>query len=143
MIDRTKVQRRGGRSLGASLVAMLATLLLASSTLAAGWSALGIAVSRGLVVALFKGQGHGNRRSLLLRRSTDGGQTWKPALTIARYTSSGKEMGDGDVVVAGSKVLVTWTDRTTSKILARRSTDGGATFKPVQNIGSTRNGSGA
>ncbi len=70
---------------------------------------------------------------ILFRRSTDGGATWKSAINL----SSNDDTSDGVVIaVSGSNVYVAWSDRSLGnyEILFRRSTDSGATWKPVINI---------
>jgi hypothetical protein len=112
---------------------------LAAKTATVTYYPSAIAAAGPLVVAIFKSTGPGTKRSLLLRRSTDGGATWKPAQTLASLSSATTDTGDGDVAVVGTKVVVAWTDRSSGRILSRRSTDSGATFKPSQLIGTTTN----
>lgn len=112
---------------------------LAAKTATVTYFPIAIAASGQLVAALYKSTGPGNKRTLLLRRSTNGGTTWSPKQTIASYTSAANDMGDGGVAVSGTRIFVAWTDRTNGKVLLRRSTNSGATFKPNQLIGTTTN----
>ncbi len=112
---------------------------LATTSGSVTYDALGIAASGRHVVALYKSIGPGNKRSLLVRRSADGGTTWLPQQVIASYTNATIDMGDADVGISGTNVTIAWTDRTKGKVMSRRSTDGGATWKPNQLIGTTAN----
>lgn len=72
---------------------------------------------------------------IFFRASPDGGDTWGAVLnlsanaTVSRYPR---------IAVSGSHVLVVWGDYATNftqqNILFRRSTDGGLTFQPVQQL---------
>jgi hypothetical protein len=68
-----------------------------------------------------------------LRRSTDGGSTWKTTKNISNNAGWSE---NGQVAVSGSSVYLTWEDATDGdvEILFKRSTDGGTTLKPVVNI---------
>ncbi len=99
-----------------------------------------VAVSGRLVVAAWT---DGRNGDVVLRRSTDGGVTFKPVVTLGRATMIGdryegrQRNGRVQVAIHGQDVYVAWHPGSTrtSKglrpkgIRVRRSTDGGRTFK--------------
>jgi hypothetical protein len=103
-----------------------------------------VAVSGRLVVAAWT---DGRTGDVVLRRSTDGGVTFKPVITLGRATMLGgryegrQRNGRVQVAIDGSNVYVAWHPGSvkTSKglrpkgIRIRRSTDGGKTFKRATN----------
>jgi hypothetical protein len=72
---------------------------------------------------------------IFFRRSTDGGITWGQAsnLSTSPITSRFPQ-----IAVSGNNVFIVWDDFTDlsapHKVMLRRSTDGGATFLPVQQL---------
>ena len=94
-----------------------------------------IAVSGSRVYVVWTG---GN--DILLRRSTDSGATWKP---VQNLSNNSGESAAPQLAAFGSNVHVAWTDLTpgNSDILFRRSTDSGATWKPIVNISNNLGGS--
>jgi hypothetical protein len=78
----------------------------------------------------------GNVHHLYLRRSSDSGATWAPRIDIASWTEYPR-MSDADVSMSGMVAVLAWTDTPTGRIMSRRSTDGGSTWRPAMSIGST------
>ena len=112
--------------------------LVPDATADVTWSD-GMVSSGQLVVALFSRVENGTTQRLYYRRSVDAGVTWLAEQTVATYPSVNQSMGLASVAVSGSLVVVTWTDRhssTSGFVRERRSTDSGATLKPVIKIGS-------
>jgi hypothetical protein len=72
---------------------------------------------------------------IFFRRSMDGGTTWDSAVNLSTNPSTSRYP---KLTVSGASVFVVWGDYTDSfteqTILFRRSTDGGATFEPVQQL---------
>jgi hypothetical protein len=72
---------------------------------------------------------------VMYRRSTDGGRTWKAPLQLSSALGSA---GLPRVLVGPSgRVVVTWTDQVSSKILMRISGNGGASFGKAITLGRT------
>jgi BNR repeat protein len=75
------------------------------------------------------------------RRSTDNGATWKP---IANLSNNPGSSTNPEIAVSGSNVYLVWSqsnaDNTVSDINFRRSTDNGATWKPVVKVASNIGG---
>lgn len=74
---------------------------------------------------------------ILFSRSTDGGASWSPPITISDAAGSPKDTTGADegtdlVVAPDGTVYVVWSDST--GILLDRSTDGGVTFGPDRRI---------
>lgn len=80
-----------------------------------------------LVVVTYTTYSTTDRWTLYVRRSLDGGVSWKPRLALASYTSDAG-MGGPSVAVGSTGVHVAWTDGRDGRIFYRRSVDGGATF---------------
>jgi hypothetical protein len=74
---------------------------------------------------------------IFFRRSTDNGATWKPAVNLSN--NPGEYSFMGGMAVSGSNIYIVWTDYSPGnvEIFFRRSTDGGATWKPVVNLSKT------
>ncbi len=77
------------------------------------------------------------RTSLLVRRSTDGGSTWKPAQRLATTTKK-RGLGVPALAISGEVALLAFTDRTDGRLLLRRSSDGGGTWGDARRLGSSR-----
>ncbi|MFN8622816.1 MAG: sialidase family protein [Chloroflexota bacterium] len=96
----------------------------------------GLASSGARVLVLYSSS-DGDVRTLLLRVSTDGGATFGSPITLASYTDHAARMGFGSVAVSGTRAIAAWTDVRTGKVLARRSTDGGVSWKTATQLGIT------
>ena len=70
---------------------------------------------------------------ILYRRSTDGGATFGPTENLSNNAGSSETPA---IAAADNSVYVVWRDSTPGnfEILYRRSTDGGATFGPTENL---------
>ena len=66
-------------------------------------------------------------------RSTDRGQTWSPPLVLSTDVAIGCHLTTGP----SGELYVVWPDTQSREIRLRKSTDGGATFDPVQAIATT------
>ncbi len=66
-------------------------------------------------------------------RSTDSGATWSPVATLSSDAAIGADLTTGP----SGELYVAWPDVTAREIKVRKSTDGGATFGPVQRIAMT------
>lgn len=66
-----------------------------------------------------------------LRRSTDGGATWKSKLNLSNTGDA--EVGP-DVAASSTTVFVTWDDRITPDIHFRRSTNSGVNWGTPVNL---------
>ena len=110
---------------------------LQSATADVGYAAVSIASDGQLVVALYLGvDGPANRTSLILRRSEDAGVTWKSRQVITSWTGQfGSQHAAVDI--AGSLVVLVYTDPITGAVYARRSTDGAKTFLTPQSLGTS------
>lgn len=75
---------------------------------------------------------------ILLRRSTDGGATWQPVQNISETAITSRNAHIG---VSGNNLYIVWDEYTdffsSHVIMFRRSTDGGVTFKPSQQLSET------
>jgi Neuraminidase (sialidase) len=101
-----------------------------------------IAVSGSNVVVVWQDSTPGNY-DILFRRSTDNGATWNAVLKGGSNLSN--NAGDSvkpQIAVSGSNMYVVWTDNTCSAMkcivqndtFLRRSTDNGASWKPLTNL---------
>ncbi len=78
---------------------------------------------------------------VVCRRSTDGGHTWSPYITIAEHDSLGgygdpaivRDRRTGDLIVISLHGQGLW-QKTPGEISVSRSTDGGLTWQPPVNI---------
>jgi hypothetical protein len=79
---------------------------------------------------------------VLVRRSTDNGNTWK---TIDILSNTTFFSYDPNIAAVGSNVYVTWTEehKETADTIFRRSTDNGATWKSRINLSNTTSGNGS
>lgn len=93
---------------------------------------LAVAASGDRVVVAWRVAGPG-RTSLFVRRSADGGATWRPAERVASTTRK-RGLGVPALAIGGRTVLLAWTDRTDGRLLLRRSTDGGATWAAARRM---------
>jgi photosystem II stability/assembly factor-like uncharacterized protein len=97
-----------------------------------------VAVSRNTVHVVWESHKYasGSESSILYRRSTDGGNTWDPAVRLADKSANKR---DPDIAAFGDSVHVVWEDQrdsatTGSDIYLRSSDDGGATWKTEQQL---------
>jgi hypothetical protein len=81
---------------------------------------------------------------ILFRRSTDDGISWDPPLDQAALNLSNNPTSSvrPKVVASGPNVFVLWQDNTDGSasyggLLFRRSTNGGSSFDPTQDLGAT------
>jgi hypothetical protein len=75
-----------------------------------------------------------------LRRSIDGGTTWKPAQTIA--TSPTASLGEAAIAAAGKRAYIAWTDHTSGGIDMRETVDGGSHWNGPFTVAVTFNTTG-
>lgn len=97
---------------------------------------LAIAASGDGVLVAWRVAGPG-RTSLFVRRSLDGGTTWKPAQRLATTTKK-RGLGVPALAMAGDVALLAFTDRTDGRLLLRRSADGGATWGDARRMATSR-----
>lgn len=76
------------------------------------------------------------RGDIMSRRSTDNGNTWESTFNVS---DNPLESTEAKIAASGSRVYVAWAQEmmlgsTSHDIFFRRSTDGGATWKPVRNL---------
>lgn len=85
----------------------------------------------------------GTGEKFWLRRSVNGGKSWKAAQLIASAT--GGDLGQAAIAVGGKYGYIYWTDRANGAIEARQSADDGATWNGPFTTGFTfvTNGGGA
>ena len=90
-------------------------------------SLIPIAASGDNVYVAWDSNKTGNRE-ILLRASSDGGNTFDDKINISNSTNGRSDMQD--VAASGNNVYVTWCDDKTGdmEIYIRKSTDGGKTF---------------
>lgn len=101
-----------------------------------------VAVSGSNVYVAWSGAGKGP--GLSLRSSSDNGATWKPIVNI---NGSEESTELTELIALGSKVYVVWSEHKfenqSNDTFFRRSTDNGATWKPVRNLSNDLNTSHA
>jgi hypothetical protein len=101
-----------------------------------------VAVSGSNVYVAWSGAGKGP--GLSLRSSTDNGATWK---SIVNINGSEESTELTKLIALGSKVYVVWSEHKfenqSNDTFFRRSTDSGATWKPVRNLSNDLNTSHA
>ncbi len=68
------------------------------------------------------------------RRSLDGGLTWKDPIVISPGLESA---GFPRLARSGGRVEIVWTNEYTGSVFIRRSLDGGASWQPRANLGTT------
>lgn len=93
------------------------------------YTAVGVAANGPLVIALYQGADSTGYAGLWVRRSTDGGITWRTRQLL------GEDAGSADIAISASHVLVAWIDRSNGAVYYRRSLDDGATYKNVRQLG--------
>ncbi len=101
-------------------------------------SGIDIAASGANVYVMWFQRESSNPTDVYIRRSTDSGATWK---SIKNLSSNGDRSGfEIDLAVSGSIVYVAWWDTspTSGGLLYRRSTDNGASWEGILNLGSPR-----
>ena len=82
-----------------------------------------------------------SQADIFFRRSTDNGVTWGPKINISSNGIVGSNPASTPQVTSfGSSVYVVWDqgDNSNRDIFFRRSSDGGATWKPVLNISNNK-----
>lgn len=89
-----------------------------------------------LVLVAWRAGGPGGT-SLFVRRSLDGGRTWKPRRLLAS-TSLQRGIGVPALAISPEGVIASWTDRTNGRIVFRRSGDRGARWGDVRGLGVSR-----
>jgi len=105
---------------------------------AAAYGAIALAIDNdkrrlGVVIGEFDAS---NNFVIWYRQSTNNGTTWAAPI---RLTPKVGDAGMADVALSGARVSVVWTDGANGRIYARVSTDGGLTFAPKVQVGSTTN----
>jgi len=114
-----------------------AAVTLQNVTATTYFTALGIAGDGSTLIAVFEGYDFtAGVSSIYVKRSTDGGATWKTRQLIASATGAFSTRL-ATVDVSGSLAVVGWTDPVSGVVYVKRSTDGGATWKTRQNLGTT------
>lgn len=78
-------------------------------------------------------EGTGAEGEVLYRRSVDGGATFGATINLSNSPSIQSRMPE--IAVSGHNVYVVWDDALSFTPLFTRSTNGGATFEPGQNLG--------
>lgn len=93
-----------------------------------------VTVSSGDLLVCYEGrQTEGDRRTLLMRRSRDGGRTFEPRTVLAQPT--GGELLHNPMLLAGpeDRVWLFWC-QDYSHLFLRESRDGGTTFGPTRDL---------
>lgn len=128
------VRIRRSADLGGTWVASAALQNASASTL---YNAVSLGGEGSLVVAAYTGVDSTlTKTSLWIRRSEDGGVTWKTRQLIASWTGEFPTQ-HAAVDVLGQLVVIAWTDPVTGSVFVRRSTDGAKTWLARQAIGSS------
>ena len=128
------VRIRRSADLGGTWVASAALQNASASTL---YNAVSLGGEGSLVVAAYTGVDSAlTKTSLWIRRSEDGGVTWKTRQVIASWTGEFPTQ-HAAVDVLGQLVVIAWTDPVTGSVFVRRSTDGAKTWLARQAIGSS------
>ncbi len=97
---------------------------------------LAIAARADLVVVAWRTRGD-DGTSLWVRRSEDGGRSWRPRQRLAE-TSLQRGLGVPALTVTGRTVIAAWTNRANGRILLRRSADGARSWADARVLGDTR-----
>lgn len=96
---------------------------------------LAVAAAKDTVIVAWRTRGeHGT--SLWIRRSTDGGSTWKARQRLFQADGQ-RTLGTPAVSLVGGTLVVATTNRATGNVLLRRSGDGGRSFGSVRVMGRT------
>ncbi len=93
-----------------------------------------VTVPSGDLLVCYEGRREqGNRRTLLMRRSRDGGQTFGPRTVLAQ--PEGEELLHNPMLLSGpeEQVRLFWC-RDYSRLFVRESRDGGVTFGPAREL---------
>jgi hypothetical protein len=94
------------------------------------------------VLALYNSSMGSSDHEIWIRRSADGGATWKPRQRLLHDTSA-SGIGSASVGVTGANVVIAWNNATSGQVIIRRSTDGGATWGLPQILGITNYSTGS
>jgi hypothetical protein len=92
-----------------------------------------VATQGDLVIVAWRTRGP-QGTSLWIRRSTDGGQRWRPSVQLVT-TALQRGVGVPALTIAGTAVIASWTDRADGAVVVRRSTDSGATWGATRRVG--------
>jgi hypothetical protein len=95
-----------------------------------------VAASGQRVLVLWTRSKADGSRSLYIKRSNDGGDTWSSNVRLVKF-QTGTLLTDGTVAITGLRAVVAWTDGATGGIDIRRSTDGGVTWTGPTTLGVT------
>jgi hypothetical protein len=115
----------------------LAAVTLQSASATTLYNAVSIGGDGSLVVAAYTGVNADNHTTTLyVRRSEDGGVTWKARQAIATWTGEFPTQ-HAAVDVVGQLVVMAWTSPTNGAVYVRRSTDGAKTLLARQSLGTS------
>jgi hypothetical protein len=92
-----------------------------------------VAASDDVVIVAWRARGPGGT-ALYIRRSIDGGTTWRPPLRLAK-TPLARGLGVPALAVTGDTAIAAWTDRDTGDIVVRRSTNRGGVWGDPRVLG--------
>jgi hypothetical protein len=96
---------------------------------------LAVAATGETVVVAWRTRGPAGS-SLWVRRSTNGGTDWEPRIRLFA-TDTQRGIGTPALSIAGDTLIAAWTDRTTGRVLLRRSGNGGESFGAAKLVGRT------
>jgi hypothetical protein len=81
----------------------------------------------------------GTQGHVYFRRSTDNGITWGPQVKISSTTTNDSFYATPQIAASGAFVHITWYDDGPGDAMYRRSTNSGASFKPIVNLSNSGN----